>query len=277
MRSLVLPCLHWAAAFAAPSKDDLFAVKQEIFSLFNPWYGQEAARVLIFEHLSWQIEPEYATDIACLREIWRFVARAPKWTDTCPLVAAFPQWHEVFPRARAVLDKLKWRLTDGGINMQRVDTNGILRTLEVGVDSFRCVHRWLTDHFRGEYMKKTGRVVQSFHRRDPSLARGLDLPPPPPNHEYAFSGHRICHDEARDSYLHHASSVTGGSAWFLNAGQRFFNATEQSTCLCGAPQPSRVHIMWCCPCAQDLREGLSPPTDRAQERLFCRLHLAALT
>ena len=124
-------------------------------------------------------------------------------------------------------------------------------------------------------MKKTGRVVQSFHRRDPSLARGLDLPPPPPNHKYAFSGHRICHDEARDSYLHHASSVTGGSAWFLNAGQRFFNATEQSTCLCGAPQPSRVHITWCCPCAQDLREGLSPPTDRAQERLFCQ-HVPAM-
>ena len=270
VRSLVLPCLHWAAAFAIPSKDDLFAVKQEIFSLFNPWYGQEAARVLIFEHLSWQLEPEYATDIACLREIWRFVARAPKWTDTCPLVAAFPQWHEVFPRAQAVLDKLKWRLIEGGRSLQRLDTNGASRTLEVGVDSFKCVHQWLTDHFRGEYMKKTGRVVQSFHRQDPSLARGFDLPPPPPNHAYTFRGHRICHDEARDSYLHHASSVTGGSAWFLNAGQRFFNSVVQSTCLCGAAQPSRVHITWCCPCTQDLREGLSLPTDRAQERLFCQ-------
>ena len=268
VRSLVLPCLHWAAAFAAPSKDDLFAVKQEIFSLFNPWYGQEAARVLIFEHLSWQIEPEYAIDIACLREIWRFVAKAPQWTDTCPLDAAFPQWHEVFPRAQAVLDKLQWRLLDNGRSLQRIDANGALRALEVGVDSFKCVHQWLTAHFRGEYMKKTGRVVQSFHRRDPSLARGLDLPPPPPNHEYAFRGHRICHDEAKTSYLHHASSVTGGSAWFLNAGQRFFNSTVQSNCLCGAPQPSRVHITWVCPFTQDLREGLSLPTDRAQERLF---------
>ena len=48
LRSLVLPCLTWAAAFAAPCKEDLIAVKHEIFSLFNPWYGQEAARVLIF-------------------------------------------------------------------------------------------------------------------------------------------------------------------------------------------------------------------------------------
>ena len=70
VRSLVLPCLHWAAAFAAPSRDDLDAIKQEIFSLFNPWFGQEAARVLIFEHLSWQIEPEYATDLACIREVF---------------------------------------------------------------------------------------------------------------------------------------------------------------------------------------------------------------
>ena len=119
-------------------------------------------------------------------------------------------------------------------------------------------------------MKKTGRVVRSYHRQDPSLARGLDLPVPPPDHAYAFSGHRICHDEAQSSFLHHASSVTGGSAWFLNAGQRFFNSTAQSTCLCGASQPSRVHITWCCPCTQDLREGLALPTDRAQERLFCQ-------
>ena len=97
VRSLVLPCLHWAAAFAAPSRDDLFAIKQEIFSLFNPWCGQESARVLIFEHLSWQLEPEYATDIACVREVWRFLSRAPKWTDTCPLDFAFPKWHEMFP------------------------------------------------------------------------------------------------------------------------------------------------------------------------------------
>ena len=270
VKSLVLPCLSWAAAFAAPDREDLFAVKQEIFSLFNPWYGQEAARVLIFEHLTWQLEPEYATDLACIREVWRFISKAPKWTDTCPLVAAFPVWHEVFPRAQSVLAKLKWRLTDTGGHLQKFDANGTLRSLEVGVDSFRCVHRWLTDHFRAEYMKKTGRVVQSFHRQDPSLARGLALPAPPSEHEYAFSGHRICHDEARDSYLHHASSVTGGSAWFLNAGERFFNSTSQSVCLCGALQPSRVHITWCCPGTQDLREGLALPTDRAQERLFCQ-------
>ena len=249
VRSLVLPCLHWAAAFAAPSRDDLFAVKQEIFSLFNPWY---------------------ATDLACIRDVWRFLTRAPKWTDTCPLELAFPKWHEVFPRAQSVLDKLQWSLGADGCRLQRFDPNGAARFLEVGVDSFKCVHRWLTDHYRGVYIKKTGRVVQSFHRRDPNLARGLDLPAPPPDHTYVFSGHRICHDEARSSYLHHASSVTGGSAWFLNAGQRFFNTTVQSTCLCGALQPSRVRITWCCPCTQDLREGLALPTDRAQERLFCQ-------
>ena len=270
VRSLVLPCLHWAAAFAAPSRDDLFAVKQEIFSLFNPWYGQEAARVLIFEHLSWQIEPEFATDIACIREVWRFLSKAPTWTDTCPLDRAFPRWHEAFPRVQSVLEKLQWNLNDSGSRLQRLDGNGVIRSLEVGVDSFSCVHRWLTDHFRGEYMKKTGRVVRSLHRRDPDLARGFDLPAPPPGHAYAFGGHRICHDEATDSYLHHASSVTGGSAWFLNAGQRFFHSAVQSTCLCGASQPSRVHITWCCPCTQDLREGLTLPTDRAQERLFCQ-------
>ena len=148
VRSLVLPCLSWAAAFAAPNRDDLFAVKQEIFSLFNPWYGQEAARVLIFEHLSWQLEPEYATDLACIREVWRFISRAPKWTDTCPLDAAFPMWQAVFPRAQSVLQKLQWSLTDSGRNLQRFDANGALRSLEVGVDSFRCVHRWLTDHFQ---------------------------------------------------------------------------------------------------------------------------------
>ena len=270
VRSLVLPCLTWAAAFAAPCREDLVAIKQEIFSLFNPWYGQEAARVLIFEHLSWHLEPEFATDLACIREVWRFIAKAPKWTETCPLDVAFPKWYEVFPRARTVFESLHWHLSEDGLHLQHFDLSGTVRKLEVGVDSFRCVQRWLTDHFRRTYMQKTGRVVQSFHRQDPNLARGLDLPAPPADHSYTFSGHRICHDEARDSYLHHASSVTGGSAWFLNAGQRFFNSTVQSTCLCGAPQPSRVHLTWCCPLTQDLREGLSPPTDRAQERLFCQ-------
>ena len=270
VRSLVLPCLTWAAAFAAPCKEDLIAVKHEIFSLFNPWFGQEAARVLIFEHLSWHLEPEFATDLACIREIWRFIAKAPMWTETCPLDVAFPKWHEVFPRAQAVLDSLHWQLSTDGLCLQRFDPSGTLRKLEVGVDSFRCVQGWLIDHFRRAYMQKTGRVVRSFHRQDPSLASGLDLPAPPASHTYAFSGHRICHDEARDSYLHHASAVTGGSTWFLNAGQRFFNSTVQATCMCGAPQPSRVHLTWCCPHTQDLREGLSLPTDRAQERLFCQ-------
>ena len=274
VRSLFLPCLHWAAAFAAPSREDLVAVKQEIFALFSPWCGQESARVLIFEHLSWQLEPEYATDLACVREVWRFLSRAPKWTDTCPLELAFPKWHEVFPRAQSVLEKLQWSLEENGSRLRRFDHHGAARLLEVGVDSFKCVHRWLTDFYRGAYIKKTGRVVQSFHRRDPNLARGLDLPAPPPDHTYAFAGHRICHEEAKSSYLHHASTVSGGSAWFLNAGQRFFNSTVQSTCLCGALQPSRVrirwHITWCCPCTQDLREGFSLPTDRAQETLFCQ-------
>ena len=183
VRSLVLPCLHWAAAFATPSRNDLFAVKQEILSLFNPWCGQEAARVLIFERLSWQIEPEYATNLACVREVWRFLSRAPKWTDTCPIDRAFPKWREVFPRAQSVFDKLKWRLNESECRLQRFDANGTVRFFEVGVDS----------------------------------------------------------------------------------GQRFFSSTVQAT-----SQPSRVHITWCCPCTQDLREGLAMPVDRAQERLFCQ-------
>ena len=145
VRSLVLPCLTWAAAFAAPCKEDLIAVRHEIFSLFNPWHGQEAARVLIFEHLSWHLEPEFATNLACIREIWR-------------------KWHEVFPRARAALDSLHWRLSADGLSLQRFDLSGTLRKLEVGVDSFRC------DTSGGHTCKKLAEL------RNPSTGRILTLP-----------------------------------------------------------------------------------------------------
>ena len=40
--------------------------------------------------------------------------------------------------------------------------------------------------------------------------------------------------------------------------------------MCGASQSSRPHITWVCEHTADLRAGLEPPNDRAEERLFCK-------
>ena len=74
VRMLVVPCLAWASGFASPSAEDLDAIKKEVLQLFNPNFGQEAARVLVLEQLGWELEPQFAVDISCLRELWRLYA-----------------------------------------------------------------------------------------------------------------------------------------------------------------------------------------------------------
>ena len=89
------------------------------------------------------------------------------------------------------------------------------------------------------------------------------------HHEYAFQGHRVCRDEAVAPFLRHASAVTGGSCWFLNAGGQQQLDHAGWHCMCGASQPSRAHITWACPHTADLRAGHRLPVNRAEERLFC--------
>ena len=87
---------------------------------------------------------------------------------------------------------------------------------------------------------------------------------------YALRGHKICNDEAQNPCLHHASVVTGGSCWFLNAAGRYPADHLRWKCMCGASQNSRAHITWVCEHTADLRAGLAPPTDRAEECLFSK-------
>ena len=108
---LVVPCLAWASGFASPSDEDLHAIKKEVLQLFNPNFGQEAARVSVFEQLGWELEPQFAVDVSCLRELWRLATAPPAWMDTAPLNKAFAKWHELFPRAKPLLVRLGWHLT----------------------------------------------------------------------------------------------------------------------------------------------------------------------
>ena len=148
VKMLVIPCLVWASGFAAPPQTDLHALKREILFLFNQVFGQEAARVLVFQHLGWELEPNFAVDISCLKELRRMSIITPEWMDTAPIEQACASWRDLLPRAQPWLVKLGWQLSANGKTFCVFDSNGIRRTIHVGFDSFRCVRQWLVAHCR---------------------------------------------------------------------------------------------------------------------------------
>ena len=107
-------------------------------------------------------------------------------------------------------------------------------------------------------------------RADPTLARGLDLGPPPPEARFRFQGHAVALQESNSRYMRRAAAASGGSCWFFNAGLKLSVAHDRMKCSCGAAAPSRPHVTWSCPTNEDLRRGHQMPLDRAAERLFAR-------
>ena len=258
----------WASGFASPSKEELHAVKQEVLFLFNQYHGQGAARVLVFEHLGWELEPFLPWTLPASRSSGGSTRpRLNGWTlPTC----AFAKWNDLFPRAQAMLTRLGWRLTEQCRQLSKLDDLGRRRCVEVGVDSFKCVRQWFFDHYRKLYVRRAGSVVQAYQRENPQLARGMCLPAPPAEHTYAFAGHRICGEEVQNQYLRNASAVTSGSCWHLNAGGDFPHDHLQWKCMCGGAQPSGAHITWVCQHTRVLRYGHDAATNPAEERLFCK-------
>ena len=64
IRSLVLPCFAWAAAYAAPHEEDLAAVSNEVEYYFDTHTGQGVATVLFYKVAGWFLEPQFSLDVA---------------------------------------------------------------------------------------------------------------------------------------------------------------------------------------------------------------------
>ncbi|CAE7226914.1 unnamed protein product [Symbiodinium sp. CCMP2592] len=240
LKSLVYPCLVWAAAYATPLAGEMKQVRDAAIRVFDCQFSFEAPRVLIFEHVGWMLEPQCAADSAVLREAWRLLCKPPAFALEQPRDARGQRWDQLLP------------------------------AVQVGWESFAEVKGWLFDHYRHLYMQRCQRVWRSFHRPDPSLARGLDLAPPSRDARFSFRGHRVAMHEATTPYMRRAAAVTGGSCWFFTAGQGLNEQHRRMQCLCGATAPSRPHVTWVCECTEALRRDHPPPTNRAEERMFAK-------
>ncbi|CAE7517053.1 gcs-1 [Symbiodinium sp. CCMP2592] len=272
LKSLVYPCLVWAAAYATPLAGEMKQVRDAAIRVFDCQFSFEAPRVLIFEHVGWMLEPQCAADSAVLREAWRLLCKPPAFALEQPRDARGQRWDQLLPAAPGLLRKLGWSVVErpDGFFFACRDDLGISREVQVGWESFAEVKGWLFDHYRHLYMQRCQRVWRSFHRPDPSLARGLDLAPPSRDARFSFRGHRVAMHEATTPYMRRAAAVTGGSCWFFTAGQGLNEQHRRMQCLCGATAPSRPHVTWVCECTEALRRDHPPPTNRAEERMFAK-------
>ena len=272
LKSLVYPCLNWAAAYALPSRDEMAQVRTAVIRVFDDRFSFEAPRVLIFEHLGWDLEPQCAADTAVLREAWRLLCKPPAFALGQPRPADAPRWDQLLPAAPGLLRRLGWSVAQraNGAFFQFRDDVGEERAVQVGWETFDLIKQWLHDHYRHRYMAKCRRVWQSFHRSDPTLARGLDLPPPSRDARFRFRGHVVAMQEADTPYMRRAAAATGGTCWFFTAGQGLPGCHLRMQCLCGAMAPSRPHLTWSCESTAWLRQGHTLPVNRAEERLFAR-------
>ena len=270
VRSLVVPTFTWAAPYAAPAEAELEAIRQEVLYLCSWKAGQEAARVLFFEVVGWFLEPNFAVAAAALRAMWRLCVRPPEWCEGLPLTEASPSPTSLLPRLSEVLQSLGWWLLEHPRRLCRRDTQGQLRSVHIGFESFHVVLHWLIVAFRSKYFLRTGRV---WHHKDrgSEAACGLLCPLPPKDATFDFGGHKLVFAAAGgDRNLMLAAFGAGCTNWFFNAKAGLEPGHPRHLCLCGKEKPSRPHLVWACSHTSSIRQGLTLPTDRAAERLFAQ-------
>ena len=93
-----------------------------------------------------------------------------------------------------------------------------------------------------------------------------------PNYRPALIGHRVAWHDAHDEYTRKAAFVSGGHAWHFNHRGDFGAARARWKCECGGWRPSRPRITWACDATRELRQSISAPVHRGEERLLA-IHL----
>ncbi|CAE7812033.1 unnamed protein product [Symbiodinium sp. CCMP2592] len=257
VRSLVIPCLAWASGFARPSRQDLDAVRSEVRHLFSGGYGGDTATVAFYELLGWGLEPDFALDLGLCKLAWRWIAKPPVWHDLLPLTAMPATWIAHLPQFGDLLHKTGWWTNARADTIFRRDASGGLRKVCIGFENFSVLKE---DFYRGQFLMRCRRIAKSLHRAAaPNLAQGLDLQSPPPGYRVTFQGHRVILNDRSSEYNRRANA---------NAPQDAI--AERCSCMCGDVRPSRSHLLWVCPKTSDLRNGLSPPQHRGEERLLTK-------
>ena len=264
--SLIASAMVWASGVAVPESQEIDLIRNELRAVLRPHFTDETPWFMVCAIHGWEWDPWWLCQWRALQAAWRFHTNPPTWLDTVPIANAFPTWMSVFPVATQAIADRGWEVSDTGRVITRVDAQGNLRSFEFGCDAMRILRHWLEEVAQQDALHRCGRVKRSLHRRDAGLAVGLDLPKPPPDCHFALGGHRLLGKEG-PLEIRRAAHATGGTGWHM-AAKLQLPSNVPTTCLCGALNPSRPHLVWSCSHTEHMRQGISMPVDRAQERLF---------
>ena len=264
VRVLIFSMAFWCAGVALPTKDQLTQLRQEVNASFRGIFTEEVARVVRAELLDWGADPNFCADRAALRMAWR-IQVAPVHQRS-----AAQQWPVLLHGAKEVLHRHGWQTQDGGALIRRQDLQGRWRYFRFGYDNFAVLDKWLREAHRAIAVNAAGRVSRSLHREGEHLARGLDLEAPSREARFDFQSHKAIHMSHVSNHVRRAAAVTGGSYWHFNpvTCASVSDADPRARCLCGLSKPSRAHLTWACSGTAHLRQGLRPPSHRAEERLL---------
>ena len=224
--------------------------------------------VLLYELAGWEIQPQFACELAALREAVRLHSREPTWIEEASVRFAARRWPDLLPTTVTVLSSLGWTWDPRGSHILPRDSCGQERRFELGVEFLEILAEWLRDVFRRRFLSKCGRVVQQLHRdAGDDVAQGFSVPGPPQGCLAVFAGHRWTWQRAKDTVSRRSALVTGCSYWH-KCKKLPLEARPALRCLCGKSAPSRPHLMWCCSELAALRSGLALPNNRLEERLL---------
>ena len=163
-----------------PFSKALKEIRTAITQAFQKRFSREFARVCFFEALDWQLHPGLLVTLGPFGFFGRHAFRFQGGWTSCRFMRPASGGKYLIPEAPDVLRRLGWTMDFAGFELQRRDRPGF--------DGFQVVFQWLRQHYRQTMVAQTGRVNHRYHRDDPSLAAGLDLPAPTMDADYHFDG-----------------------------------------------------------------------------------------
>ena len=269
LQMLVIPMLTWAGGFATVTAEEMDGLCVAFRQMLHKELAMDTPPVLCYEVVGWHVQPEFAREVAALREAVRHHCREPPWIEDASIRLAAKKWPSLLPVTVAILTRLGWWWDPCGRFLHRRDSLGRTRSFELGVDSFEVVTEWLRDAYRRRFLFSCSRVARSRKRQeeDEGLAQGLFLPGPAAGTLATFEGHKWAWRTASNNLERRSALVTGCSTWYKQKRyqQRY---PELPDCLCGQRRPSRPHLLWNCERTSDLIADVAAPTSRLEERLL---------
>ena len=163
IRSLVLPCLTWAGAFATPDPKHVMPFNGEVEYCMEATAGHGAAKVLFYENVGWYLEPQFSLD---LRTLWRKTSTPETWTEELALSELRAGALQLLSQVTVVLQRHGWWLEAGSKALCCLDSFGAVRRLFVGRESFKGIYYWLQPHYRNLYVNKAGRLWRPVQSAD---------------------------------------------------------------------------------------------------------------